>query len=329
MKRPIRAAVFAFLAAAATPAAAQQLIDRPAALPQPVELTLGFAKVGHLAPLQLVDDDLKAMGVTLKRVEFVRYADARTALATGSLDLATVGPADLPIALSQGITSMVALMGVGSSPKYVVVRNGVKMESWQDLIGKKIAIAPGSAVWFQFVAAVQENGIDYGKITAVNIQGGGANFVAALKRGEVDAIISWEPFESTPVVEGFGYWATKLDYSTSKAVGAELGMIAASAKAANEKKEAVRRFVWAYIAAQNALAKDKAKFSQAVAAFTGIDTKISDRIADTIKLGAVLSLDQMKRQASTFHKLQVIQKDVSGELDKYFRADLVDSVLKK
>jgi sulfonate transport system substrate-binding protein len=308
---------------------AQTLIEKPAALPQPVKLTLGFAKVGHLAPLQLIEADLKSMNVTLERVEFVRYADARTALASGSLDLATVGPADVPIALSQNITSMVALMGVGASPKYVVVRNGVKMDEWKDIVGKKVAIAPGSAVWFQFAATVQELGIAYNQIQTVNIQGGGANFNAALKRGEVDAIVSWEPFESTPVIEGYGYWATKLDYSISKAVGAELGLIAASRSATTEKREAVRRFIWAYIKAQNELAADKAKFAETVAAFTNVDRKIADRIADSIKLGAVLSLDQMKRQAETFHKLGVIQKNVTAELDKFYEGALVDSVLKK
>ncbi len=137
------------------PATAADLIDRPAPLPQPVKLTIGEAKVAHLAPLLLMDDDLKAMNVELTQVEFVRYADARTALAAGSLDLATVGPADLPISLSQGITSMVALMGVGGSPKYVVVRDGVTLDRWQDLSGKKVAIAPASAVWFQFVSTLQ------------------------------------------------------------------------------------------------------------------------------------------------------------------------------
>lgn len=331
-RRLLRLGLAAALAASslgAVPAArAVELIDPPAALPEPVKLTLGLAKVGHLAPLAQVAEILKPMNVELETVEFVRYADARTALASGSLDLATVGPADLPIALSQGIESIVALMGVGSSPKYVVARNGLDLKTWDDLRGKRIAIAPGSAVWFQFAATVQEVGLPYDSMETVNIQGGGANFDAALKRGDVDAIITWEPFESTPVIEGYGYWATDLDYSKSKAVGAELGMIAASKEAVTDKREAVRRFVWAYIEAQNELASSKEKFADAIARFTGIAPEISKRIADTITLGAVLSLEQMQRQAKTFNELGVIQADVSGRLPEFFAADLVDSVTK-
>ena len=83
----------------------------------PVSLTVGYEKVGHLAPILLAGDVLKKAGMDIKLVEFVRYADARTALLAGSLDVAAVGPADLAIALANGSSNMVGLMGVGSSPK--------------------------------------------------------------------------------------------------------------------------------------------------------------------------------------------------------------------
>lgn len=318
----------ALLAPLLIPTVAKALSARPAPLPEPVTLTVGAAKVAHLAPMALIADDLKAMGVALKVVEFVRYADARTALASGSLDLATVGPADLPIAISQGITSIVALMGVGSQPKYPVVRNGVKVETWKDLEGKTVAVAPASAVWFQFVATLQEVGLDYAKLKAVNIQGAGSNFDEALKRGDVDAIISWEPFESTPVVDGYGYWPKALDYSKSRAVGAELGMFAAARTAVTEKRPAVERFVWAYVNAQQRLAASPTAFAAAITAYTGIGPAIAGRIAENIRLGAVLSLEQMQRQAKEFHRLGVIQRDVADELPKFYAGDVVDRVLR-
>jgi sulfonate transport system substrate-binding protein len=129
----------------------------PKPLPSPVTLTVGYQKVGHLAPMILISDEMKKLGVELKLVEFVRYADARTALLAGSLDIASVGPADLAIALAQGSTNVVGLMGVGSSPKYVIGRKGTKFDSWSDLKGKKIAIAPGSAVWLLVRLAVSLN----------------------------------------------------------------------------------------------------------------------------------------------------------------------------
>ncbi len=225
--------------AASMPFAALAVGPRPAALPAPVVLTVGYQKVGHLVPMVQIADDLKKMNVELKLVEFARYADARTALLAGSLDMASVGPADLAIALSQGSKVMVGIMGVGSSPKYVIGRKGVKLDSWADVAGKKIGIAPGSAVWFQFAATMVEKNVPYNSFTEVKIQGGGANFNQALKKGEVDAIVSWEPFETIPVNEGYGFFAKGLEYSQSQAVGAELGILAAT-KDATTKNRGVR-----------------------------------------------------------------------------------------
>ena len=319
----------AAVAIAVLPQRAVAVGQEPAPLSPAVQITIGYQKVGHLAPVVLIADQLKKLGVEVKMVEFVRYADARTALLAGSLDIASVGPADLAIALSQGSTSAIGLMGVGASPKYVIGRNGVKLDSWEDLKGKKVAIAPGSAVWFQFAATLVEKGVPYTSFQAVNIQGGGANFDQALKKGEVDAITTWEPFESVPVMEGYGFFAKNLEYSQSKAVGAELGIIITSRDALDKKRGAVERFVWSYLNAQEELAKSPDKFAKAYADFTGIDPKVAAEAAKVIKLGEVVSPDQIKRQAKAFADLGVIPNDVSGQIDKYWDGSLVAQALKK
>ncbi|AMN44010.1 ABC transporter substrate-binding protein [Rhodoplanes sp. Z2-YC6860] len=300
----------------------------PAPISPPVQITVGYQKVGHLAPMVQVTEQLKKLGVEAKMVEFVRYADARTALLAGSLDVASIGPADLAIALSQGSTSAIGLMGVGSSPKYVIGRNGVKLDSWDDIKGKKIAIAPGSAVWFQFAATLVEKNIPYNSFQAVNIQGGGANFDQALKKGDVDAIVTWEPFESTPVLEGYGFFAKNLEYGQSKAVGAELGIIAASKDALEKKRGAIERFVWAYLSAQEDMSKNPEKFTKSYAEFTGIEPKLSAEATKVIKLGEVVSVDQIKRQAKAFADLGVIPNDVSGQIANYWDGSLVTQAMK-
>jgi sulfonate transport system substrate-binding protein len=311
------------------PLPAQAIGPEPAPLAQPVEFTVGYVKVGHLAPIVLVADELKKLGVDLNLVEFVRYADARTALLAGSLDAASVGPADLAISLAQGSTNVVGLMGVGSSPKYVIGRNGVKFDSWGDLKGKKIAIAPGSAVWFQFAATLIENGIPYNSFEAVNIQGGGANFDQALKKGDVDGLVTWEPFESIPVMDGYGYFAKGLEYSSSKAVGAELGMFMASKQAVDSKRAALERFVWAYLKKEEELAKSPSAFASAYAQLSGMAPDVAAQAAKIIKLGEVISPDQIKRQAKGFADLGVIQKDVSDQIDAHWDGSFVDKALGK
>jgi sulfonate transport system substrate-binding protein len=327
--RQIAWLLFVVVAIGSLPLPAYAVGPEPAPLAQPVELTVGYQKVGHLAPVILIADDLKKLGVNLKLVEFVRYADARTALLAGSLDAASVGPADLAISLAQGSSNVVGLMGVGSSPKYVIGRNGVKFDSWGDLKGKKIAIAPGSAVWFQFAATLVENNVPYTSFEAVNIQGGGANFDQALKKGEVDGLVTWEPFESIPVMDGYGYFAKGLEYGSSKAVGAELGMFMTTKTAVDSKRAAIERFVWAYLKKEEELAKSPAAFADAYAKLSGMAPEVAVQASKIIKLGEVISPDQIKRQAKGFADLGVIQKDVSGEIDAHWDGSFIDKALGK
>ncbi len=293
---------------------AQAVSPEPAPLAQKEQLTIGYIKVGHLAPMLMVEDTLKRMNVEVKRAEFVRYADARTALLSGSVDISAVGPGDLAIAASQGSRNLVGLTGVAGSPKYLVVRKGVPINEWKDIAGKKIGIAPGSAVWFQWAMTLVENNIPYNTFSAVNVQGGGTAFVQALKRGDVDAIVLWEPFESQLVADDSAYFARKLEYSQSKSVGAELGMLAASREALTKKREAVRRFLWAYLKAEEDMIKNPALFADAYAKYTGLPIEVTRESSKIIKLGGVINLDQIKRQADAAFKQGVIQKDVSAEL---------------
>lgn len=296
----------------------------PAPMKQKEVLTVGFVKVGHLSPLLMIEEELKKLNIEVKRAEFVRYADARTALLSNSVDVSAVGPGDLAIVAAQGSKNLIGLSGVGSSPKYLVVRKGVKIDDWADINGKKIAIAPGSAVWFQWAMSLIEKNVPYTSFSPVNVQGGGTAFVQAMKRGDIDAMVLWEPFESQAVAEGDAYFATKLDYSQSKAVGAELGMLAASGEAMNTKKELVRRFLWAYFKAEEQLIKNNEEFAKAYSAYTGLPLNVTRESAKIIKLGGVLNKDQVSRLAEAAFKQGIVQKDVTKEA-----AALYDDALAK
>lgn len=322
-----RIALGAALAALAT--ASFAVGPRPEPAKEKQTLTVGNVKVGHLSPIIFVSDDLKQCNVDVKTAEFVRYADARTALLSGSVDVVGIGPADLAIALAQGSDKIVGLTGVASSPKYLVVRKGVEIRDWKDIKDKRIGIAPGSAVWFQWAATLAEKNIPYKSFTAVNIQGGGTAFVQALERGDVDAVALWEPFESQAVANGTGYFADTMDYSQSKAVGAELGLIAASRDALKNKREALKCFLWSYKNAEERLAKDPEAFAQAYTKYTGLPPEVTRESVKIIKLGGVLDLEQLKRQAKVFHELGVIPKDTSEQISTAWDQSLLDEVMQK
>jgi sulfonate transport system substrate-binding protein len=315
------------LALVSAPAAAQvALVDPPAPLSPPVKLTVGAVKVPHVSPFALVAELARPLGVEVEMVNFVRYADVRTAIASGSIEIGSIGPADVPIAVSQNLRGIVGLFGVGVSAKNPIVRNGVALNTWEDLYGKRVAIAPGSAVWFQFAATVTEANINYGRLNIVNIQGGGQPFVQAMQRGDIDLFIGWEPFESMAIQQGLAWRQTALDYSKSRAVGAELGMVGATRAAVDGKREAVRRLVYAYLQAQNRISASKEALGNAIAAWTGLDATVARAVANDMTLEQSLTLEQIQAQAREFHRLGVLQRDVSGEMPQFFDQTIIASV---
>ena len=303
--------------------AAHALGPKPVPLASPVKLTLGANSVPHVCPFHHIVEECKPLGVEIELVKFARYADTRTALASGSIDAGSIGPADVPIALSQGIKSIGALMGVGRSTKNPIARKGLALAKWEDLIGPRIGIAPGSAVWFQFAATLTEAGVPYNKLSTINIQGAGTSFLQALERKDIDVFIGWEPFESQAEQQGLGTRIEALDYSKSKAVGDELGVVGVNRDYMAKQREAVKRLAWAYLAIQDRLNASKDVFAKTIAAYTGLPESVAANVAKTTELGQFLTLDQMKRQAATFHTLGVLTKDVSADLGPYFESALV------
>jgi sulfonate transport system substrate-binding protein len=308
--------------------AAHAIGPKPAPLNPPVKLTLGANTVPHVAPFQYIVAEAKPLGVDIELVKFARYADTRTALASGSIDAGSIGPADVPIALSQGIQTISGIMGVGEAQKFPIVHKGLTLTKWEDLVGKRIGIAPGSAVWFQFAATITEAAIPYNKLTTINMQGAGTAFLQALERGDIDLFIGWEPYESQAEQQGLGTRATALDYSKSKAVGAELGLVGVNRDYLAKQREAVKRLVWSYLSIQDRLNASKEALAQAISAYTGLPEPVATNVAKVTTLGQFLTLAQMQRQAAEFSRLGVLTRDVSADLGPYFETALVAEVTK-
>ena len=98
---------------------------------------------------------------------------------------------------------------------------------------------------------------------------------------------------------------------------------------AEKKREVVERIVWAYLKIQEELAASPQKFAEAYARLTGLDVKVSAEASKPIKLGGVVSPEQITAQAKAFADLKVIQKDVSGDIARHWDGSFVANALKK
>src|SRR5213594_2284792 len=158
MKRAVVVAL-AVMLTAATALAQGDAIRTP--LPAPVKVKMGMTNVPALSPLWLLPDYAGKYNLQIETVMFQRFADARTALASGDLDITAFGPQDITLAVAQGAQSLVGVAGVGSGNDCLVVRKGEDIRDWKDLGAKRIGIGAGSISWLKFAASVQEHGVDY------------------------------------------------------------------------------------------------------------------------------------------------------------------------
>jgi sulfonate transport system substrate-binding protein len=106
-------------------------------------------------------------------------------------------------------------------------------------------------------------------------------------------------------------------------------MFVASKQTVDTKRAALERFVWAYLKKQEELTKSPAEFAQAYAQLSGMAPDIAAQASQIIKLGEVISPDQIKRQAKAFAELGVIQKDVSDKIDAHWDGSFVERALGK
>ncbi|QRG06060.1 ABC transporter substrate-binding protein [Xanthobacter dioxanivorans] len=325
----MRALLFAAALAvpgAVLPGAALALEPRPAPLKEPATITVAFGKFSFAAPLLYVPEILKEMNIEMKGVEFQRYADTRTAIATKQADIGMTGGTLLVQSLAGGNTDLIALMGVAGEKIYPVVREGVKIDTWADLKGKKIAAAVGGNVWTQWVAKLVEEKIAYGDLQVSGIQGGGQNFNIALKRGDIDVAILWSPFNAMPIVEGYAYWPKALEFGMSQPVGGEQGIWTTHKDVLKEKRDLIERFLWAYKAAEARIAKSEATKADAIEKFTGVKPEVAKAVAELTVYGAQATPASLEAMAKLMAQQGIVNKDVSAMIPGAFDTSLAKKV---
>lgn len=309
------ALTLALAATAATLAAQTDPVRSP--LPAPVKVKQGMLNVPALSPLWLLPEYAAKYNVQIETVMFQRFADARTALASGDLDITAFGPQDISLAVGQGAKSLVGVAGVGSGNDCMLVRKGEDVKAWSEVSRKAIGIGAGSISWLKFAASVQENGIDYGKLKIVNIVGGGANYLKALQGKEIDMAVVWQPFCAQGIQDGFAQYPT-VDHNKSKEVGGLIAVLAVNRGFMEKNREAVQRLVVAYVDVLKFAQANQARWAKIYAEKAGLPEAVAVESIRITTLDATLPLESIKRISKFLSDNGVIARDVSGEIAQHY-----------
>ncbi|OLC13250.1 MAG: hypothetical protein AUH29_13085 [Candidatus Rokubacteria bacterium 13_1_40CM_69_27] len=322
-----RVVVIAVLTLAASSALAQSdAIRKP--LPAPVKAKLGMLNVPALSPLWLLPEYAAKYNLQIETVMFQRFADARTALASGDLDITAFGPQDITLAVAQGARSLVGVAGVGSGNDCLVVRKGEDIRDWTEVTAKRIGVGAGSISWLKFAASVQEHGIDYGKLRITNIVGGGANYLKALQGKEIDLAVVWQPFCAQGILDGYAQYPT-IDHNRSNTVGGLISVLAVNRGFMEKHRDAVQRLVVAYLDVLQFAQANPQRWSKIYAEKAGLPEPVAAESIRITKLDARLPLASITRISKFLSDNGVITRDVSGEIAQHYTYEFLSKATGK
>jgi ABC-type nitrate/sulfonate/bicarbonate transport system substrate-binding protein len=324
MSRSLLACVL--VTALTTAAFAQGDVRSP--LPAPVKVRLGMANVPALSPLWLLPEYASKYNVQVETALFQRFADARTALAAGDLEITAFGPQDISLALGQGAKSMVGIAGIGSGNDCLIVRKGDDIKDWKALSGKSIGVGAGSISWLKFAASVQEHGLEYPKLKIVNIMGGGGNYLKALQAKEIDMAVVWQPFCAQGITDGIAQYAG-IDHNRSKTVGGLIAVLAANRTFMEKNRDAVQRIVVAYLDVLKFAQANRDRWAKIYAERAGLPEPVAAESIRITTLDATLPLESIKRITKFLSDNGVIARDVSGEIAQYYTYDFLSKATGK
>jgi NitT/TauT family transport system substrate-binding protein len=172
------------------------------------DLALGVGGKGLLyyLPLTIAEQRgyFKEQGLNVTINDFAGGARSLQGLVGGSLDVVT-GAYEHTIRMQAKGQDIRAVIELGRFPGMVLAvkkEKAAQIKSFKDLKGAKIGVtAPGSSTNFFVNALIAKEGLKPEDVSIIGV-GTGATAVAAIKKGEIDAIVNLDPAISKLTQDG-------------------------------------------------------------------------------------------------------------------------------
>ncbi|NBI08213.1 ABC transporter substrate-binding protein [Senegalia massiliensis] len=161
----------------------------------PKEINFGILRVPNEETIAMAegyfDEYFGEKGIETNFIVFDSGVDANKALASGSIDFATMGNTNSIIALAMGLdVEMIWIHEILGEIEALAVKNDSGIEKIEDLAGEKVATTFASTSHFVLLNALQEAGIE-DEVELLDMQT--AEIVAAWERGDIKAAYTWQP----------------------------------------------------------------------------------------------------------------------------------------
>ncbi len=161
----------------------------------PQVINIGYLRVPNdemvAKTMGIFDDYFSKKGIECNFVVFDSGVDANKALASNSIDFATMGNTNGIIAFSRGLdVELIWIHEVLGQIEGLAVKNGSNINSAEDLRGKRIATPFASTSHYSLLNYLKNAGIEE-DVELLDMLT--ADIVAAWERGDIEAAYTWQP----------------------------------------------------------------------------------------------------------------------------------------
>lgn len=252
-------------------------------------------------------------GFAVELVDFARYPDIMLALQNKQIDYGGMGYANLPGIVEQNLANVRAIAGNMLGAIGMVIRTGVKVETWKDYEGKKIATASNSIVEHHIRVNAAEHGYDINKVEIVKMVPGPAALIA-LRKGEIDGISAWEPWVAQAVVQKIGYVPKIRVFDNS--IGPINGILGANREFIEKNRDVTVQVLKALIEANAHLTKNPEEHARLALTNMSIELPVAKKAIENFKYDEKIYMESTRVYAKVMHQYGLTKADTSSRIDE-------------
>lgn len=249
-----------------------------------------------------------------------------SAFAAGALDVGYVGMAPATTAVANKAARVVVLAQVNGEGSALVVRKDSKLQAMTDLKGKTVAV-PGHATVQDFLLrkALAQINLTAQQTHIMVIKP--PEMIGALRGGDIDGFIAWEPFPARAVTMEVGRVL-----ATSQAIWKDhpCCVLAADARFLESRVEEARKMVKAHVRATDFINQNPGEARQIGVKYTGMDEKTVSQAMKNVKYTYLLNVEAEKEYVHFLNQWKYIRvEDVQAFIARFIHLQILSDVLKR
>lgn len=260
--------------------------------------------------------------VKVEKVNFKSSADVFVALQSGDIQMASMGMNVMASGLASNASlpiSMVAGLSPGRSQ--VLFRNGSGITGWKDVKGRNVGIIRGSTDELIFKIALAKNGIDMATDTKVTTFQAAADLLLAIRKGAVDAVVTYQPNTAQAVAQGIATAPKDVNDQLTEWASVPSDLFARD-ELIKDNPEAVQEIVGQFVKTTESFSDHKTWVNTTLKYQTG-DAKLLTQALVGSKPWYQMQQAPHREMAAAMAEYKTVSKDVGDQLVKIMNYDFL------